>query len=156
MFFKKIFKKIVFILNVFLFFTNVLIFFFLERKYRRYSYSDDDLDNIQRFVITTGRPRVKLEKSCMVHSNVNLKFIQGQRGKSLLLFDGFTFAKNNVVGDTVYWCCRARKIGKPACHARITTAQQPNGLYKVVVTKPSHNHVPTVRMLKKLEKSTYF
>ncbi|XP_055850843.1 uncharacterized protein LOC129915364 [Episyrphus balteatus] len=85
-------------------------------------------------------------------SEMTLDFIPGQRGKSLLYFNGFTFAKNNESGGTVYWCCRSRKVGKPACRARITTSKQENGSYRVVVTTPYHNHSPSVRMLKKIEK----
>lgn len=78
--------------------------------------------------------------------------ISGQRGKRLLLFDGFTFSKNNVVNDTIYWCCRTRVKGQDSCRARIKTTKQHNGLYEVTVTNGVHNHTQTVRMLKKFER----
>lgn len=79
--------------------------------------------------------------------------ISGQRGKRLLLFDGFTFSKNNVVNDTIYWCCRTRVKGQPSCRARIKTTKQHNGLYEVTVTRAVHNHTQTIRMLKKFERN---
>lgn len=80
-----------------------------------------------------------------------LQFICGQRGKQLLLFDGFTFAKNNVVGKTTYWCCRSRRGGNP-CKARLFTVQKSQDLYQVTVKNSFHNHEPTRRMIKKLER----
>ncbi|XP_055385214.1 uncharacterized protein LOC129614547 [Condylostylus longicornis] len=50
-----------------------------------------------------------------------LHFIQGQRGKKLLVFDGFTFSINNTVENRIYWNCRSRKAGNTPCRARITT-----------------------------------
>ncbi|CAD6994045.1 uncharacterized protein LOC110118454 [Ceratitis capitata] len=57
---------------------------------------------------------------------MNLSFIPGQRGKSLLCFNNFTYAKNNVCGNTTYWNCRSRRVGMKPCKARITTTKQPN------------------------------
>ncbi|XP_036216989.2 uncharacterized protein [Bactrocera oleae] len=57
---------------------------------------------------------------------MNLCFIPGQRGKSLLCFNHFTYAKNNVCGNTTYWNCRSRRVGMKPCNARITTTKQPN------------------------------
>lgn len=91
-------------------------------------------------------------KSDIVLDNEQLNFIRGQRGNYLLVFNGFTFAKNNVVGSTTYWCCRCRQVGKAACRARITTIQKMNGLHKIIVTKPFHNHAPSPRMLKRFKK----
>ncbi|XP_053946053.1 uncharacterized protein LOC128855295 [Anastrepha ludens] len=89
----------------------------------------------------------------LTQNNMNLSFIPGQRGKSLLCFNSYTYAKNNVCGNTTYWNCRSRRIGMAPCKARITTMKQPNGLFRVCLTKPEHNHEPSPRMLKKLEKS---
>lgn len=81
-----------------------------------------------------------------------LNLIQGQRGKYLLLIDGFTFSKNNVVGATTYWCCRSRSKDMKPCNARAMSTEQPNGLYRVVISRPRHNHEATNRMLKKFER----
>ncbi|XP_037029104.1 modifier of mdg4 isoform X12 [Bradysia coprophila] len=81
-----------------------------------------------------------------------LNLIQGQRGKNLLLIDGFTFSKNNVVGATTYWCCRSRSKDMKPCNARAMSTEQPNGLYRVVISRPRHNHEATSRMLKKFER----
>lgn len=81
-----------------------------------------------------------------------LELVVGQRGKHLLVIDGYTFAKNNVSERTVYWCCRIRTNNRKACRARVTTMRKDNGLYKVTITQPFHNHAPTYRMKKKLDK----
>lgn len=81
-----------------------------------------------------------------------LNLIQGQRGKYLLLIDGFTFSKNNVVGSTTYWCCRSRSKDMKPCNARAMSTEQPNGLYRVVISRPKHNHEATSRMLKKFQR----
>ncbi|XP_037910062.1 uncharacterized protein LOC119650912 isoform X1 [Hermetia illucens] len=75
-------------------------------------------------------------KSDIVLDNEQLNFIRGQRGNYL----------------TTYWCCRCRQVGKAACRARITTIQKMNGLHKIIVTKPFHNHAPSPRMLKRFKK----
>lgn len=82
-----------------------------------------------------------------------LDVVVGQRGKELLLFDGFTFSKNNVVGVKTYWACRTRNTLTGACKARITTIQKPNGLHCILVTKPEHNHSKTKRMIMKLQRN---
>lgn len=80
-----------------------------------------------------------------------LKLVKGQRGKYLLVIDGYTFAKNNVVENTTYWCCRTRTATKKPCRARVMTYLKKNGLYKITITQPVHNHAPTHRMLKKIQ-----
>lgn len=80
-----------------------------------------------------------------------LSFVVGQRGKSLLVINGFTFAKNNKVANRTYWCCRMRSATKAACRARVTTTLKPNGLHKICITQPEHNHDQTYRMLKKIQ-----
>lgn len=79
-----------------------------------------------------------------------LKLVKGQRGKYLLVIDGYTFAKNNVVERTTYWCCRTRTAMQRPCRARVMTYAKNNGLYKITITQPIHNHSPTHRMLKKI------
>lgn len=81
-----------------------------------------------------------------------LDLIPGQRGKHLLVVNGFTFSKNNVVGSTTYWCCRTRTQGHEACKARVLTTDKKNGLHKINITKPRHNHAPSTRMLKKFSR----
>ncbi|XP_037885529.1 uncharacterized protein LOC119635058 [Glossina fuscipes] len=51
-------------------------------------------------------------------------FVPGQRGKLLLLYQNFTYSKNNENGNTTYWKCRTIHNGKP-CNARITTFKRP-------------------------------
>ena len=92
--------------------------------------------------------------SDLLLDNQKLELIRGQRGRYLLVFAGYTFAKNNIVGETTYWCCRCRKKGHKPCTARIMTTIKPNGLYRITVTKPHHNHLPTVRMLKKFQRQS--
>lgn len=91
-------------------------------------------------------------ESEIIYEDEPLNLIQGQRGKYLLLIDGFTFSKNNVVGSTTYWCCRSRSKDMKPCNARAMSTEQPNGLYRVVISRPKHNHEATSRMLKKFER----
>lgn len=70
--------------------------------------------------------------------------VPGQRGKMLLLVDGYTLPQNYVVNNITYWCCRFRRKGTSLCRARATTTLKPNGLYKLVLTQPEHNHAPNV------------
>jgi hypothetical protein len=86
--------------------------------------------------------------------NVKLSLVQGQRGRFLLEFGGFLFSQNNIVGNTIYWCCRSRgDDNRQPCNARLMTVRKNNDLHKIVVKKPFHNHRPTNRMVKKLERS---
>lgn len=78
-----------------------------------------------------------------VRDDQQLAMVPGQRGKMLLLVDGYTLPRNNVVGTTTYWCCRFRRRGYVPCNARATTTLKPNGLYKLALTQPKHNHLPT-------------
>ncbi|XP_039947859.1 uncharacterized protein LOC120766423 [Bactrocera tryoni] len=68
----------------------------------------------------------KISSLVLTQKKMNLCFIPGQRGKSLLCFNQFTYAKNNVCGNTTYWNCRSRRVGMKPCNARITTTKQPN------------------------------
>lgn len=95
----------------------------------------------------------KISSLVLTQKKMNLCFIPGQRGKSLLCFNHFTYAKNNVCGNTTYWNCRSRRVGMKPCNARITTTKQPNGLFRVCLTKPEHNHEPSLRVMKKLKRS---
>lgn len=74
-----------------------------------------------------------------------LHFVAGQRGKPLLVLNGYTLATNLVVDKTTYWCCRHRTINAPPCHARAKTSLKPNGLYNVIISQPVHNHKPTFK-----------
>lgn len=38
------------------------------------------------------------------------------------------------------------------CNARAMSTEQQNGLYRVVISRPRHNHEATNRMLKKFER----
>lgn len=92
------------------------------------------------------------QKREIILDNQLLTFIPGQRGNALLVYNGFTFAKNLTHLDTTYWCCRSRKSGRPACRARATTIKKSNGLYKLIVTRPDHNHGPSLRMQNKFKR----
>lgn len=86
----------------------------------------------------------------MVLEDQKLNLVRGQRGKPLLSYDGFLFAQNNKTSDTIYWCCRTKSANEKACRARITTTLKPNGLYRINITQPIHNHEQTNRIIKKL------
>lgn len=99
---------------------------------------------------------IKIEpsrKADIVLDDQKLDVVIGQRGKVLLLFDGFTFSKNNSVGVKTYWACRTRNSETGACKARITTIQKPNGLHYLLVTRHDHNHCKTKRMIMKLQRN---
>jgi FLYWCH zinc finger domain len=96
----------------------------------------------------------KVSKPERCVDDVKLTLVQGQRGRHLLEYDGYLFSQNNIVGDTIYWCCRSRgDFNRDPCNARLMTIRKPNDLHKIVVKKPFHNHRPTNRMVKKLERS---
>ncbi|KAL7020390.1 hypothetical protein ACKWTF_011504 [Chironomus riparius] len=82
-----------------------------------------------------------------------LNLVRGQRGKLLLNWGGFLFAQNNKTADSIYWCCRTKPKDEKACKARITTTLKANGLYRINVTQPLHNHEQTNRIIKKLRTS---
>uniref|UniRef100_A0A336LHZ9 CSON002388 protein n=1 Tax=Culicoides sonorensis TaxID=179676 RepID=A0A336LHZ9_CULSO len=90
--------------------------------------------------ITTNRKSEPSRKAEIVLDDQTLDVVVGQRGKELLLFDGFTFSKNNSLGVKTYWACRTRNSVSGACKARVTTIQKANGLHYIIVTKPEHNH----------------
>lgn len=77
-----------------------------------------------------------------------LVLFQSQRGKHLLVFENFTFSKNNTVGDTTYWACRV-VTNHVKCKARASTTRKPNGLFRIMLGNATHNHLPkmTHRML---------
>ncbi|XP_063705188.1 modifier of mdg4-like isoform X16 [Culicoides brevitarsis] len=104
------------------------------------------------FIVKPVEPKTP-RKADIVLDDQKLDIVIGQRGKELLLFDGFTFSKNNAVGTKQYWACRTRNSATGACKARITTIPKPNGLHYIVVTKVHHNHDKTRRMIKKLERN---
>lgn len=91
-------------------------------------------------------PRIKTE----VMEDQRLQLVRGQRGKSLLSYKGFLYAQNNKTQDSTYWCCRTKTKGAKPCKARITTTRKVNGLYRINVTQPIHNHEQTSRIIKKL------
>lgn len=80
-----------------------------------------------------------------------LDLVRGQRGRPLLSHGGFLYAQNNKTQDSIYWCCRTKTRGEKACRARITTTHKANGLYRINITQPIHNHEQTSRIIKKLK-----
>ena len=87
----------------------------------------------------------------VIYDNQELVFVPGQRGKRLLLIDGYTYAYNNKSGDTTYWICRI-KIRNHRCHARAMTSLKNNGLYTIHVTNPNHSH-PKILKYEKYNKN---
>lgn len=85
----------------------------------------------------------------------NIELVPGQRGKYLLVVDGHTFSQNNVMDKTTYWNCRKRSKGLPPCHARVMTTLKENGLYRITITRPHHNHLPATRMLGKYQPNVF-
>lgn len=98
------------------------------------------------------RKTPKTQKN-LVFEDQKLNLVRGQRGKPLLSWCGFLFAQNNKTADSIYWCCRTKTREEKACRARITTSLKPNGLYRINVTQPTHNHEQTNRIIKKLSTS---
>lgn len=87
---------------------------------------------------------LKPAKDVIYLDDQQLELVMGQRGKKLLLLDGYTFSVNLEVenGLTKYWCCRHRKTNQEACRARVRTQQKENGLFSVIISQPYHNHLP--------------
>lgn len=77
----------------------------------------------------------------------NIELVPGQRGKCLLLVDGHTFSQNNVMDKTTYWNCRKRTKGLPPCNARVMTTLKENGLHRITITRPNHNHIASTQMV---------
>lgn len=97
--------------------------------------------------------KIGKNQKTLVLDNQKLNLVRGQRGKPLLSWNGFLFAQNNKTSDSIYWCCRTKTHNEKACRARITTSLKPNGLYRINVTQPTHNHEQTNRIIKKLSTS---
>lgn len=93
----------------------------------------------------------KMKQKTIVLDDQELYLVKGQRGKNLLVIDGFTFARNLTSGDAIYWCCRHRGNNKPPCRARVRTLRKANGLHKITITQLAHNHLPTYQTLRKLK-----
>lgn len=89
------------------------------------------------------------QKDVVFLDDQKLELVPGQRGKQLLLLNGYTFATNLVVDKSTYWCCRHRTVNKPACRARARTQEKDNGLHTIIISQPIHNHEPTLRTYKK-------
>lgn len=140
---KKYFLNILYI-NKFYFVAvakrNTLINASRRNKRYKFLHSIQDIANVDN----------KYESAAAIHCNKELVFIPGQRGKNLLLYQNYTYSKNNQTSNTIYWKCRIIHMGIP-CNARITTFQQENGLYNVALTKPVHNHPPSKRLINRLK-----
>ena len=70
-----------------------------------------------------------------------LVLFESQRGKHLLVFENYTFSKNNIVGDTTYWACRV-VTNHVTCKARASTTRKSNGLFRIMLGNAMHNHLP--------------
>lgn len=86
------------------------------------------------------------KEKCEIYlDDQKLVLVTGQRGKELLLLNGYTFSRNLVAGNSIYWCCRHRTVNEPPCRARARSQQKDNGLFTIVISQPVHNHRPTFR-----------
>ncbi|XP_049276914.1 modifier of mdg4-like isoform X12 [Anopheles funestus] len=79
------------------------------------------------------------------HKNITLyrprlTFIQGQRDNKLLVVGGYTYARNNCSkNNTIYWACRT-SYDRVRCNSRVVTTLMGDGMYRIVITNPKHNH----------------
>lgn len=105
---------------------------------------------------TPNDSKLSSRKADIVLDDQVLDIVIGQRGKELLVYDGFLFSKNNAVGTKQYWACRTRNPETGACRARVTTIAKPNGLHYIIVTRHEHNHHKTRRMIMKLQRNHKF
>lgn len=69
----------------------------------------------------------------------NAIFGISQRGRKILLHDGYTFVKDGDNHGTTNWRCSCFQSTK--CRARAVTREYFNGGAKVKLTKIDHNHV---------------
>lgn len=90
-------------------------------------------------------------KDAIILDDQQLDLVPGQRGKQLLLLNGYTFATNLVADKSTYWCCRHRIVNEPACRARARTQQKENGLFTIIISQPVHNHKPPIKTFKKAD-----
>ncbi|XP_023309288.1 uncharacterized protein LOC111690911 [Lucilia cuprina] len=106
-----------------------------------------DLKNEQRRVNKDILPIVRIETkpslAAAMHTNRDLVFIPGQRGRNLLFYQNYTYSKNNGTGNTTYWKCRIVKNGKP-CNARITTFLRPNEATAAVYSATSRGRIQLI------------
>lgn len=94
---------------------------------------------LSRFVVRTrlilkykeqGTKRLKSEP---VDGGVNYQIVPSQRGRDLLLYDGYTFHINKKYKDVIRWVCTASRRG---CKA---SCQSSSGGW-LTVFKNEHNH----------------
>ena len=107
--------------------------------------------SVRQYIAVDDKEPKNRRSGALTYDDQTLEMVRGQRGKFLLSYFGFLYARNNQTNGSVYWCCRTKLLGQPACKARITTTEKENGLYRICVTQPFHNHSPTNRMLKKFK-----
>ncbi|XP_052889087.1 modifier of mdg4-like isoform X16 [Anopheles moucheti] len=87
------------------------------------------------------------------HANITLyrprlTFIQGQRDNKLLVVGGYTYARNNSSKNhTIYWACRT-SYDRVRCNSRVVTTLMGDGMYRIVITNPKHNHPRRVALSK--------
>lgn len=93
------------------------------------------ISSVKRKAIAKPRDIIHLDDQ-------ELQLVVGQRGKPLLVLEGYPFATNLVVDKVTYWCCRHRNANSSPCHARAKTQQKDNGLFSIFITQPVHNHEP--------------
>lgn len=82
----------------------------------------------------------------MIFSNIRflshadfVKFITGFRGSRKLKVGEYSFTKNKVSGNKMYWSCA--RAGMHKCKARVVTTEE-NGEQHLIVKNSKHNHEP--------------
>ncbi|XP_037885502.1 modifier of mdg4-like isoform X3 [Glossina fuscipes] len=73
-------------------------------------------------------------------------FTSGQRGCTLLTYNGFNYVKNRKSGLKTYWICA--KKGSTKCNARLVTDVL-DGVTKIVLESCQHNHQQNVARKKR-------
>lgn len=107
------------------------------------SKTEQNLKPIQHSTMITMQPKpIKKLKNEIHLEDQTLQLVPGQRGKELLILNGFSFATNLVTDKATYWCCRHRLVKQTPCQARARTQLNENGLYTVIISQPFHNHEP--------------
>ncbi|XP_067618568.1 uncharacterized protein pre-mod(mdg4)-I [Eurosta solidaginis] len=75
-----------------------------------------------------------------------LSFVIGQRGCTLLAFQGYNYVKNRRSGVKTYWICA--KKGSTKCNARLVT-DVVDGVEQIVLESYRHNHAQIVERKKR-------
>ena len=83
--------------------------------------------------ITSFIPFIRLEIIAMASNSDNLSFLTSNKGKPLLLLEGFLFKVNKETKDKTYWTCR-----NASCRATVHT----DGSNTLLRANGEHDHLP--------------